>query len=182
MSRYQKTLTATCLVGAVGLMLAACAGAPPQEFGDPATCREAYRQYDKALRNAGPSGRQQLTPGSTVDRTGQRLITSGCITRQHDIAGLDTKAEALQPFEIRNSGAPVRGAAVHAGIVDGFSTQAQVSQFFASLGYRTRSIGAQGVGRRIYIGPFSSEGAMEQAVDVARQAGFVSPYVSDRKY
>lgn len=169
-------------LGLGALLIAACTLPQRAPFGDPAVCLQTFRSYDRAVRSAGPSATTQLRPQPQVARYGQLLITRGCLTRQPDLVGIESLAERLRPFEIVNSGAPTRASAVHAGIVDGFSSQARASSFFSSLGYRSRSIGAPGVGRRIYLGPFYSEGAIAQAIDVARQAGFVSPYLSDTKF
>jgi hypothetical protein len=65
---------------------------------------------------------------------------------------------------------------VHLGIVTGIGDEAFVTRHFRGLGYRSRGIGAEGLGRRIYIGPFTSQGALDQALTVAREAGFVAPY------
>jgi hypothetical protein len=170
---------AACICAVV---LVACVNTQPVAWRDPEVCRETFRGYDDALRNAGPSGTFDLRQPGPVSRYGQLLITRGCITRQQDLAGLEQTAERLQPHRITDSGAPTRATAVHAGIVDGFASQARVSAFFSQLGYRNRSRGAPGVGRRIYIGPFYSEGAIEEAIAVARQAGFISPYRSDTRF
>ena len=50
--------------------------------------------------------------------------------------------------------------------------------FFRGLGYRSRGVGAPTLGRRLFIGPFTSQGALDQALDVARQAGFIAPHVA----
>ena len=67
---------------------------------------------------------------------------------------------------------------VHLGIVTGISDEALVTRYFRGLGYRSRGIGAEGLGRRIYIGPFTTQGAADQALAVAREAGFIAPYVA----
>jgi len=48
--------------------------------------------------------------------------------------------------------------------------------FFQRQGVRVRSVGRAGLGRRIYIGPFATEGALESARQLAISAGFTSPY------
>lgn len=163
------------------IVLANCGvTATPQSQSE--TCGEVFRNYDSAVRSFPNSKRGDLNVNSRVSRYGQQVFRYGCLTRQPDLIGLEATAARLKPFQIVNSGAPTRATAVTAGIVDGFSSQALASTFFSSLGYRTRSIGASGVGRQILIGPFYSEGAIAQAIDVARQAGFVSPYRSAVKF
>ena len=48
--------------------------------------------------------------------------------------------------------------------------------FFAAQGVAARSVGAAGLGRRIYIGPFATQGALDGARDLALRAGFAAPY------
>ena len=62
------------------------------------------------------------------------------------------------------------------GVITSIVDEQRVTAYFRGLGYRSRGIGADGLGRRIYIGPFVTEGALREAIDVARQAGFISPY------
>jgi hypothetical protein len=179
MMHMQRLSPLFAFVGA--LILANCGvSGTPQSRSE--ICREAFQNFDAAVRSFPNSRSGDLQPNSRVSRYGQQIFRNGCITRQPDLIGLDATAERLKPFRIEDSGAPTRATAVAAGIVDGFSSQAVVSSFFSSLGYRTRSVGASGVGRQILIGPFYSEGAIAQAIDVARQAGFISPYPSINKF
>ncbi|MEM8570760.1 MAG: hypothetical protein AAGG56_07590 [Pseudomonadota bacterium] len=120
-------------------------------------------------------------PGS-VSRRGLDIIRKGCVTRQRDLVGLEQRAAGFIDEEVGDFGEPLRNAAVHAGIVAGLTSQARVTTYFSSLGFNTRSVGADGVGRRIYIGPLRSEGAVEQAIEAARAAGFISPYLSERRF
>ena len=50
---------------------------------------------------------------------------------------------------------------------------------FSRNGVAARSIGAAGLGRRIYLGPFGTQGALDGARDLAVRAGFASPYPAD---
>ena len=59
----------------------------------------------------------------------------------------------------RDGGPAIRPVPVHLGIVTGISDEALVTRYFRGLGYRSRGIGAEGLGRRIYIGPFTTQGA-----------------------
>ena len=53
---------------------------------------------------------------------------------------------------------------------------ARARAFFASKGVTARSVGSAPLGRRIYIGPFVTQGALDQARALALDAGFASPY------
>jgi hypothetical protein len=89
-------------------------------------------------------------------------------------------AQRLQPFVITDSGPAIRPTTVELGIVTGFYDEGRVTAFFRGLGYRSRGIGAQTLGRRLFIGPFTSQGALDQALAVAREAGFISPHPAPR--
>ena len=69
---------------------------------------------------------------------------------------------------------------VELGIVTGIFDEGRATLFFRGLGYRSRGMGAPTLGRRLFIGPFTSQGALEQALEVARQAGFIAPHVAER--
>ena len=62
----------------------------------------------------------------------------------------------------------------------GWQDERAVTAFVRGLGYRSRGVGAETLGRRLFIGPFVTQGALDQALDVARQAGFVAPHVARR--
>ena len=65
---------------------------------------------------------------------------------------------------------------LHAGVVTNMEDDARARAFFAEHGVRARSIGSAPLGRRIYIGPFATQGALDSAVQLAVGAGFASPY------
>ena len=72
-----------------------------------------------------------------------------------------------------------RPTAVHVGIVMSMYDEGRATQFFRGLGYRSRGVGApDGLGRRLYIGPFTSQGALDEALSIAREAGFISPFAA----
>ena len=106
------------------------------------------------------------------------LRTNGCLTFPGDLDGMPALAARLAPYRIENSGAAIRPAAVSVGIVVDSSDDARARQFFRGLGYRARSVGEPSLGRRILIGPFVTQGAVDQALAVAREAGFIAPHVA----
>jgi hypothetical protein len=165
-----------------GAALAACAGqAPPPR--DPELCQQIFDAYDDAVWLY-PQQYQLNDYGLTtqqpdIARPAQRLRENGCLTSSDDLADLTSLAARLQPYRIENSGAGLRPTAISAGIVTGFSEQFRASEFFRSLGYRTRSVGEPTLGRRILIGPFVTQGAVDQAIATAREAGFIAPHVAE---
>ena len=88
-------------------------------------------------------------------------------------------AQRLAPFAITAGGAAIRPTTVELGIVTGIYDEGRVTVFFRGLGYRSRGSGAPTLGRRLFIGPFTSQGALDQALEVARQAGFIAPHVAE---
>jgi len=158
--------------------MAACAGPTPP---DPATCASLFARYDAAVR-LHPVSRfddhgGEVPPGA-VSRQTVALRANGCLTSSADLDGLPALAARLQPFRIEDSGPTIQAMPVHLGIVTSISDEAFVTRYFRGFGYRSRGIGAEGLGRRIYIGPFTSQGALDQALAVAREAGFIAPYAA----
>jgi hypothetical protein len=119
-------------------------------------------------------------PPAPLSRPTQNLRNNGCVTMAEDLDGLPTLATRLAPYSIDNSGAPIRAVPVHLGIVTSIYDEGRVTQFFRGLGYRSRGIGADALGRRIYIGPFTTQSALDQALAVAREAGFIAPFAATR--
>ena len=169
------------LIAATAVLLGGMATAA-QRPPDPAACLQAFRNYDSAVwlypdntwNEDGPLLR------ADVSRAAQALIRGDCLTRTADIADLPALAQRLAPFAIVDSGPAISPATVELGIVTGFMDEYAVTAFFRGLGYRSRGVGAQTLGRRMFIGPFTSQGALDQALEVARQAGFIAPHVAPR--
>lgn len=170
----RSALAALALLAATG----ACAAT---RAPDPAACEKLFARYDSAVRNFGTPGFDEdfgVTPPAAVSRLLAPLRMNGCLTSSADLDGLEALARRLAPFAIVDSGPPIRPTPVHLGIVTSIGDEAYVTRFFRGLGYRSRGIGAEGLGRRIYIGPFTTEGALDQALAVAREAGFIAPYAA----
>jgi hypothetical protein len=164
------------------LLLAGCAAAPVPGPSRGERCEALFLHYDAVVRfypdtSFDEEGAIQR-PGQ-VARASQALIRNDCLTRSADLDGLPALYARLQPFRIEDSGPAIRPVPVHLGIVTGIGDEAFVTRHFRGLGYRSRGIGAEGLGRRIYIGPFATQGAVDQALAVAREAGFIAPYVAE---
>lgn len=161
------------------LALAACAAGPSPP--DPSRCGVLFARYDTAAR-LHPVTRfyedgGEVPPGA-VSRQVVALRANDCLTRAADLDGLPALVARLQPFRIAEGGAAIAPTPVHLGIVTGISDEAFVTRYFRGLGYRSRGIGAEGLGRRIYIGPFTSQAALDQALAIGREAGFIAPYAA----
>ncbi len=164
------------------LLLALAGGLAPMAAAaaDRATCERAFRAYENALwlYPSNQWGDDQPILRPDVSRAAQGLVRGGCLTSSADLDGLPALAQRLAPYSIADSGAAIAPATVGLGIVTGIWDEGRVTTFFRGLGYRSRGMGAQTLGRRLFIGPFTSQGALDQALDVARQAGFIAPHVA----
>lgn len=159
------------------LALAACAAGPGPaglSRGDSAACVDAFRWYDTIdATMSTPSGRAgQMAIPPDLQIPVARIQSLGCLTMSDDLAPMAT---ATRP-PIADGGAPIPPTSIHAGVVTNMADEADAMAFFDAHGARARSIGAAGLGRRIYLGPFATAGALDQARDLAVAAGFASPY------
>ena len=99
----------------------------------------------------------------------------GCLTCSDDLDGdAGAGADGSPATSITDSGPAIRPTPVDLGIVTGIYDEARATAFFRGLGYRSRGVGAATLGRRLYIGPFTTQGALDQALAVAREAGFIA--------
>jgi len=168
---------------ASALLVAAVAGcaAGPAPAPDPAVCATLFSRYDTAARRYPVTRFDEdggvVSPGP-LSRPTVALRQNRCLTSSADLDGLPALAERLAPYRIDDGGPAIRPVPVHLGIVTGISDEAFVTRYFRGFGYRSRGIGAEGLGRRIYIGPFTTQGALDQALAVAREAGFIAPYAA----
>ena len=179
----QTSISVRTVGATLALVLGLVSCAPTETVtrrADPETCLVLFESLDRTIRFYPPdtfrtrSGRRVVNP--RISRTAIKILRAGCTTDQADLVVMDTLASELGDFRIEDSGPPSEVNALQVGIVTGLIDEVRVAQFFGRLGYRYRSSGVEMLGRRIFIGPIRSEGAMEQAIDVARRAGFIAPY------
>jgi hypothetical protein len=166
-------------VAALALLVAASAavsGAASAASAPDAGCVAALRAYDRAelfFTYDGAWRGVALPP--PIERQAQRARRDGCVTSNDDtdrlLAGADAFAAPPRP-----EGAPIRPTWLQVGVVGGVVGEVRARDFFAGQGYRVRSRGAPGLGRRIFVGPFATEGALADAAGLAVRAGFVAPY------
>lgn len=175
------------IAGSLQLVLGGCAaGAMDQPSrGDADTCLALFEPYDRAARTypANAFGNDDspapMVPAG-VARPARLLIQEGCRTSTADLDGLPELAARLAGHQVTDSGAPIRPTVVHLGIVTGIEDERQVTRFFRGLGYGSRGVGAPTLGRRLYIGTFTTQGALDEAMAIAREAGFVAPMATTR--
>jgi hypothetical protein len=163
--------------------VAACA-AQSRPARDPAVCAAIFEAYDAAAwahpDNAFRGDDSQIIVGPALSRQIQRLRTNGCLTLSSDLDGMPALAARLAPYTITDSGPAIPQTVVHLGVVLSIYDEGRATRFFRGLGYRSRGVGAPALGRRLYIGPFTSQGALDQALETAREAGFISPIPTTR--
>jgi hypothetical protein len=168
---HSGPITALALVAA----LAGCATAPagPQRAAG-ATCVVLFQNYDLAYATMSTPGgrRDRMSIPPALQLPVQLLMQSGCLTTSSDLAGM----EAAGGPPIVDSGAQIVPTSLHVGVVTNNADEANAISFFAANGVAARTVGAAGLGRRIYIGPFGTQGALDGARDLALRAGFAAPY------
>lgn len=176
-----KPLRHLFALGAALAVLGACApGAPVR---DPEQCLSLFRQYDQVERRypgGGLSGwrNDRLLPPPDLGRAASYLVAAGCQTFTGDLDGMEAHAATLQGFRITGGPTAIPATSVHLGVLTSLSDETRVTIVFRGLGYASRGVGASGLGRRIYIGPFGSQEAVDQALALARDVGFIAPYAT----
>jgi hypothetical protein len=160
------------------LALGGCAGgpAPGPARASAEQCVALFRQFD-VLENLYPDNQrrfQDRVASPPVAAQAQWLRNAGCITMNADLAGMDEYAGPL----VADGGAAIPPTSLHAGVVTSMEDDARARAFFSGKGVPVRTIGSAPLGRRVYIGPFGTEGAVNGARELALGAGFAFPYVA----
>jgi hypothetical protein len=147
---------------------------------DPARCLALFIDYDRRAISYPTTSFGEVTPPAALSQPIQRLRSAGCLTTSADLDAMAPLAVRLSPFVIDRSGPAIPPVPVHLGVVTSISDEARATAFFRGLGYRSRGVGAEGLGRRLYVGPFATQSALDQALAVAREAGFIAPFPARR--
>jgi hypothetical protein len=163
------------LVLAAALGLAACVQGgttgPSRASGN--ACAALYQEFDVLQRmypnNQRRYGNRVARP--LVEAQAQRIRQAGCITLTRELAGMEATEGS-----VADSGAAIVPVSLHAGVVTNMEDDGRARSFFGSRGVPARSVGSAPLGRRIYLGPFATQGALDAARDLALRAGFVAPY------
>lgn len=151
------------------------ANAGPAVSPAAARCVGLFQAYDTAAAHMStPTGRaDRMGIPPALQRQVQNLRTGDCLTLTEELT-LTVAAPA-----VTNRGAAIPPAGLHAGVVTNSADETAAIAFFEAHGVRARSVGAAGLGRRIYLGPFTTEGALSEAATLARAAGFAAVYPAD---
>jgi hypothetical protein len=163
------------------LLLAAVAacGVVSEQTRDPSRCVQLFAEFDSLESISRPDlegGFGHSAFGFRLNSVTNALRQNRCLTMSRDLANLDALAASRAGFAPADSGAVIRPVAVHVGVVTSMADDARVRAYFEGLGYRATSIGSARLGRRVYVGPVASEGALAELIGIAREAGFVAPY------
>ncbi len=167
--RNVRQIVAAGIVAA-GLGLGACATMPPPS--DNTYCAQLFDQYDGFLFLPMPSApgydfrQQQLS----------RIRQAQCLTLTRKLAPMDT-IDASASLRSPPGQALRYAVAVQAGVVTNPADEARSLAFFQEHGFRARSVGAPGLGTRIYV-EARTTGDIQDIVALAQRAGFVGPYPS----
>ena len=159
------------------LALAGCVQGTPATGPSPVsgnTCVALFQQFD-VLETMYPSNQRRYenrVAPPLVEAQAQRLRVAGCITMTRDLQGM----ESLPATRLADAGPPIPPVSLHAGVVTSMADDARARAFFEARGVPVRTVGSAPLGRRVYLGPFATQGGLDQARDLALRAGFAAPY------
>lgn len=172
------------LAGAASLLTACATGGAPDTGRDADRCVFHFNQYDIATTTFPTESYSSRSRGYVLSPVIQRSIaflrSGDCLTMNAELDGMAALGESLQPFEPVRGETAIRQVALHAGIVTSTSAETGTVAFFEGLGYSVRTVGAPQLGRRVFVGPFTTQETLDQALGVARDAGFESAYATWR--
>lgn len=161
------------------LLLAGCGSAAElaqSRQASPAQCRALLQRFDAMEEYLGQSSRQdERSAPIELILFAQEIKGRGCVTFTDEIADLSA-VESPAPV----AGGPlIAPISLHVGVLTNMPDDARVVNFFNNRGVPARSIGSPGLGRRVYLGPFRNQGALEAAAVLAERAGFDSAYPAE---
>jgi hypothetical protein len=161
-------------LGSIALALAGCvpAGGPGTTVAGGSDCIALFRNYDLLEFSVRRPDNRTIPPGLQLPIA--LIRQGGCITMTADLAGM----EAVPVVPVTDNAVVINPIALHAGVVTSTADEVRAIAFFRARGVQTRTVGAAGLGRRIYLGPFATEGALTGARDAAIAAGFSYPYTA----
>lgn len=167
-------VVAGLLAGLSGMLVST--GARAQDPFNP-QCPVRFELYENATRNVGARDNQRrMTTSPQVQAAARWLRMGNCLTFSDQLAPMATLAPEAGAVARSNAGPTIPPTYLHAGIVTSSADEARTIDFFAGQGLRARGLGAAYLGRRIYVGPFVTAGALEGGMALARDAGFAYPY------
>ncbi|WP_111430494.1 hypothetical protein [Rhodobacteraceae bacterium DSL-40] len=169
------------LFGAAALVLAACSepsggtsGTEVSQADAGSGCVARFQYFDtvKATMST-PTGRDdRASVPAALQFPIARLQQAGCMTKSADL----TLEGPVVP--VVNSGSEIGPTMIHAGVVTDMGDDGRAKRYFEARGVTVRSIGQPGLGRRVYLGPFTTQGALDAAMEASREGGFAYPYVT----
>ena len=165
-------------------LLATVACAPLQQ--DPGTrgeiCRDAFREYDRQALLGGKDRPMRPLPMEVVpqsDGSGfgaeSKLLQFDCLLRPDDmpdLAAIDTDGLA-KPAPMT----PAPRQYVHLALVTNNADERALRDFAEGLGYNAGGKGVKQLGRRVFLGPFSSVEEQQAALGLAEALGIRSAYL-----
>jgi hypothetical protein len=166
--------SSTLLAAALAAVVAGPALA--QDPSNP-TCPARFQLYETATQVSGPAQNQRNLSASTQVTAAARWLRMGnCLTFSAQLASMATLGPEAGAAARAPSGPTTPPTWLHVGIVTSTADEARAIDFFVAQGLRARSVGAALLGRRIYVGPFTTLGALEGGAALAQAAGFAYPY------
>ena len=149
------------------LLLSGCAAGPVAGRADPTAWRCSGRSTVGDDVDAVGAGRQHAEPGGPQRPCSASATPAASPSRDLGLAA------AAPP--VVDGGPAIADPILHAGVVTNMADEAG-TRLLRGTGRPARSVGSAALGRRIYLGPFATQGALDGATALARAAGFASPY------
>lgn len=163
------------ILAALSLLVVGCGpalGPATSRSASGADCIALFEQYDFLDRTLPTPRRDRWSVSPELMRQAEWLRNGGCITMTADLAGM----EDVPVAPVADSGAAIPPTTMHVGVVTTTDDDVRAIAYFEARGIRAFSIGKAGLGRRVYVGPFATAGALEGARQAALEAGFAYPY------
>ncbi len=173
------------VLGIAAFMLVACVEDLSEEQRL-ARCVDFFKDYDRELRfDVDESAIVRRVVGEPIGFDRELSIRSAllqyrCETRLDDLPDLDAVASGLQAYRGDGAGQLAVPEYLHAGLARDGRVASALTEYFTGLGYRVRTTGAPGLGRRVFVGPLETVEARRGAETVARAAGLGTTYTVTR--
>lgn len=162
---------------ALGTALLAFAVPAIAQDGANPDCPARFQFYETATSVSGaPDNEHHRTVSPRVQTAARWLRMGNCLTFSDQLGAMARLGPEGGAAARKPSGPAMAPVWLHVGIVTSSADEAAALAFFTAQGLGARGLGAALLGRRIYVGPFTTAGALEGGKALARAAGFAYPY------
>ncbi|MXU66424.1 hypothetical protein [Oceanomicrobium pacificus] len=178
-----KTAGSMLLSGTIVALMACTPGPNPGQVAPQdraGNCVPLFREYDSLKtfdRGAGFGVGGPASFSTRLNIIETEIVAKLCITQDSQVKSVAGRSD----LAYAESGNPVSPVRLHIGTVNNWDTANRVKAEFESLGYQVSIQPSGRVGKRIYLGPFRTEGGLQRGAAAAREAGFFYIYPTNRR-